>query len=65
MGNIDFKRLETLSESELIKEQRMWDADQWEAYYLKDGYMTVEEFGERLYQAALRINQEKYGHADK
>ena len=42
MGKIDFKRLESLSESELIKEQQTWDADQWEAYYLKDGYMTVE-----------------------
>lgn len=35
MGKIDFKRLETLSESELIKEQQTWDADQWEAYYPK------------------------------
>ena len=60
-SSLDFARLATLTEDELAAEQQTWDVDQWEAYYLKDSYMTVEEFLQVLYDMVAQEMKERYG----
>ena len=60
--SLDFARLATLSEEELTAEQQTWDVDQWEAYYLKDGYMTIEEMNEYVKNKIQELWELKYGN---
>lgn len=62
---MDFKRLETLTESELIKEQQTWTNQQWREFYLKDGYMTIEQMDTYAKNKLQELWNAKYGRAAK
>ena len=62
---LDFKRLEMLTESQLIEEQREWTASQWETYYAHNGMWTntipFTEFDKLEKNKLYQMWKEKYG----
>lgn len=60
--SLDFARLATLTEDELAAEQQTWTNQQWREYYLKDGYMTIEEMDEYVKNKIQELWELKYGN---
>ena len=59
-GKIDWQKFELLTEDEQIVEKKNWTPEQQRQYFLRDGYMTLDEFIEKLYE----INRRVYGIKD-
>ena len=51
----------SLSEEELLEEQKTWTATQWQQYLCPNGTMTLEEFRQKLYNKVDEMIFEKYG----
>ena len=53
-GKIDWQKFELLTEDEQDEEMDNWTPEQERQYFLRNGYMTIDEFTERM----LAINRE-------
>ena len=58
---IDADYLASLSEEELLKEQKNWTAKQWQQYYCPNGTITLDEFCDLLIKKVDEKILEKYG----
>ena len=59
--HIDADYLASLSEEELLKEQKNWTAKQWQQYYCPNGTITLDEFCDLLIKKVDEKILEKYG----
>ena len=53
--------IRSLSEEELLEEQKTWTVTQWQQYLCPNGTMTLEEFRQKLYNKVDEMIFEKYG----
>lgn len=60
-GELDFSKLELLTEEELNEAKGKWTLDDWIAYYTKDGVMSLDEGLNYLYELTLKLMREKHG----
>ena len=58
MDTIDFEKFELLSEEEMIKVCASWNDDDWYNYFVSKGTITLDEFCEKIKEAAYKIANE-------
>ena len=59
--HLDEAYLASLSEEELLEEQKKWTAKQWQQYLCPNGTMTLDEFRNLLIKKVDEKILEKYG----
>lgn len=59
---IDEAYLASLSEEELLKEQKHWTAKQWQQYYCPNGTITLDEFCDYAYKLIDKYFPKKQNH---
>ena len=62
MTDIDFEKIEQLSEEEQQAIKKTWDEREWCDYFEKDGYVSCEDFFQELKERVIKMLQEKYNH---
>jgi hypothetical protein len=56
-GSYDWEKFDQLSEDEQIEIEETWSVCNWQRWYDRFGYMTLEEFGEFL----MEIIEKEFG----
>ena len=62
MKNNNFKKIEMMSETDLLDEQAHWTGQQWHDYFTQEGEMSIDEFKKLAKEKVLKKWEEKYGN---